>query len=376
MDPRWAPSHARTARSAAAGVRYTATKRNYVADESAIEELRDSDFEPNAQHDCNELRAEARHDYNESHMADAASHTHLSVPHTAAGRPAGARATGRVCGTREDFTLGADQLGHLFKTGTINLHEWRLRGAAGADGKQAPRWVHVGPPAPDTPLSVEHAALHAACRFEDFTLSEDQLDQLFNTGTINLHEWWRIRSGGADYGLGQGGKRVPRSAPRPHPAPLDVRAQRDAPLASASTMEVRADIVYVPMAADIMHHGHVAILTEAATYGPVVVGLLTDEAIASYKRTPIVTWEERARMLRAISSVAVVVPQHTHDYAPSLELLRPAYVVHGDDWKSGPQAAVRARVVECIAAWGGTLVEPHYTGGISTTEIIGRCRSG
>jgi len=345
---------------------HAAMERNYVADESAIAKLRDSDFESKAQHDCNELRAGARHDCNESRMADAASHTHLSVPHTAAGRPAGEPATGRVCGTRKDFTLGEDQLGHLFTTGTINLHEWRLRCA---DGKQAPRWVHVGPPASGTRPSVEHAALHTACRFEDFTVSEGQLDQLFNTGNINLHEWWRVRTGGAD------GKRVPRPAHAGPPAPAgaggDVLARRDAP-----AMQVRADIVYVPMAADIMHHGHVAILTEAATHGPVVVGLLTDDAIASYKRTPIVSWEERARMLRAISSVAVVVPQHTHDYAPSLELLRPAYVVHGDDWKSGPQAAVRARVVECIAAWGGVLIEPHYTGGISTTEIIGRCRSG
>ena len=135
-----------------------------------------------------------------------------------------------------------------------------------------------------------------------------------------------------------------------------------------------SDIVYVAMAADIIHLGHINIVETAASLGPLVIGLLTDEAIRSYKRQPIITWAQRRKVISTIKGVSVVIPQTTHDYVPNLETLRPAYVVHGSDWKTGRQSEVRQRVLETLSKWGGELVEPEYTGGISTTEIIEKCK--
>lgn len=136
----------------------------------------------------------------------------------------------------------------------------------------------------------------------------------------------------------------------------------------------KSDIVYVAMAADIIHSGHIKIIETAASLGPVVVGLLTDDAIQSYKRQPVINWEQRHKVISSIKGVSVVVPQITHDYVSNLETLRPAYVVHGSDWQSGTQKQVRQRVLDTLLQWGGELVEPDYTEGISTTDIIQKCK--
>lgn len=128
-------------------------------------------------------------------------------------------------------------------------------------------------------------------------------------------------------------------------------------------------IVYVGMVADLLHHGHVALLEEAARHGRVVVGLLTDEAAATYKRRPLLRWAERRAIVGALRAVSEVIPQTTLDYRPNLRLLRPQVVVHGDDWRSGVQAETRAAVLATLAEWGGRLVEPAYTGGISSTLL-------
>jgi phosphoenolpyruvate phosphomutase len=123
------------------------------------------------------------------------------------------------------------------------------------------------------------------------------------------------------------------------------------------------------MSADILHPGHINIIAEARKLGTVVVGLLTDEAIASYKRVPLMTFEERRTVVEQIQGVDRVIPQSTLDYVPNLEALKPDFVVHGDDWKEGVQAPVRSRVIEALTQWGGRLVEPEYTPGISSTRI-------
>lgn len=127
--------------------------------------------------------------------------------------------------------------------------------------------------------------------------------------------------------------------------------------------------VYVALSADLLHPGHMNILRIARELGEVTVGLLTDAAIASYKRLPYMTYEERFAVVSEIKGVTAVVPQATLDYVPNLERLRPDFVVHGDDWKTGVQAETRRRVIECIAQWGGQLVEPPYTPGISSTRL-------
>lgn len=127
--------------------------------------------------------------------------------------------------------------------------------------------------------------------------------------------------------------------------------------------------VYVGMSADMIHHGHINIIKEAAKLGEVTVGLLTDKAIASYKRLPYLTYEEREAVVIGLKGVAKVLPQDTHDYRPNLEALKPDIVVHGDDWKTGVQAKVREQVIQTLSKWGGKLVDIPYTPGISSSLL-------
>lgn len=127
--------------------------------------------------------------------------------------------------------------------------------------------------------------------------------------------------------------------------------------------------VYVAMSADIIHPGHLNIIREAAKLGEVTVGLLTDSAVASYKRLSYLAFEDRKTIVENIVGVSKVVPQETLDYIPNLEKLRPDYVVHGDDWKVGVQSKVRQSVIDTLDKWEGKLVEPKYTPGISSTKL-------
>jgi phosphoenolpyruvate phosphomutase len=123
------------------------------------------------------------------------------------------------------------------------------------------------------------------------------------------------------------------------------------------------------MSADLIHPGHINILTRAAELGDVTIGLLTDAAIASYKRLPHMTFEQRRAVVANLKGVTHVVAQETLDYVPNLERLRPEYVVHGDDWRTGVQRQTRQRVIDALARWGGRLVEVPYTEGISSTQL-------
>lgn len=127
--------------------------------------------------------------------------------------------------------------------------------------------------------------------------------------------------------------------------------------------------VYVGMSADLVHPGHINLLIEAAKLGEVTVGLLTDAAIASYKRLPNLTFEQRKVVVENLKGVSRVVPQHTLDYTPNLLEFKPDIVVHGDDWRVGVQAATRQKVIETLRDWGGELVEIPYTPGISSTVL-------
>ena len=98
--------------------------------------------------------------------------------------------------------------------------------------------------------------------------------------------------------------------------------------------------------------------------------MLTDEASASYKRRPFFSYEQRKTLVEHIKGVDEVVPQATLDYVDNLREFRPDFVVHGDDWKEGVQSETRQRVIDALAEWGGELVEPHYTDGVSSTGKI------
>jgi len=127
--------------------------------------------------------------------------------------------------------------------------------------------------------------------------------------------------------------------------------------------------VYVGMSADLIHPGHLNIIKEASKYGEVIVGVLTDKAIASYKRLPFLSFDQRKEIVESLKGVSKVIAQETLDYVPNLELIKPDYIVHGDDWKTGPQKETRNRVIEVLKNWGGELIEPEYTKGISSTQL-------
>ena len=128
-------------------------------------------------------------------------------------------------------------------------------------------------------------------------------------------------------------------------------------------------IVYVGLSADILHAGHINILKIASSYGEVIVGLLTDEAIASYKKVPYLDFKQRKIVLENMKHVTKVIPQETLDYVENLNIIKPHYVVHGDDWKSGIQKKTRDKVIKVLKKWSGKLIEPKYTKDISSTII-------
>ena len=123
------------------------------------------------------------------------------------------------------------------------------------------------------------------------------------------------------------------------------------------------------MSADLIHPGHMNILKEAYKYGDVIVGLLTDKAIASYKRLPALTYEQRKEVIENIKYVDSVVPQDTLDYTSNLQQYKPNYVLHGDDWKKGVQKHIRQKVINILSKWGGELIEVPYTKDISSTQL-------
>lgn len=151
-----------------------------------------------------------------------------------------------------------------------------------------------------------------------------------------------------------------RTKKKPDPRPAVARKRR--PSRAVKT-------VYVGMSADLIHPGHLNIIREARKYGRVIVGLLTDGAIASYKRLPFMSLAQRKQVVENLKDVSEVVLQETLDYVPNLRRLKPDFVVHGDDWRTGVQREVRQRVIAALQEWGGRLIEPRYTQGISSSQL-------
>ena len=101
--------------------------------------------------------------------------------------------------------------------------------------------------------------------------------------------------------------------------------------------------VYVGFAADILHEGHINVIQTAKKFGDVIVGLLTDQAIASYKNIPQLSYKQREIILKNIKFIKKVIPQKTLDYTYNLNLIRPDFVVHGEDWKNSIQKPIRLK---------------------------------
>lgn len=151
--------------------------------------------------------------------------------------------------------------------------------------------------------------------------------------------------------------------------PLDVKnllckevdCIEDLNLVSAKIKELEQKIVYMCFSTDIIHSGHIAIIKKAKRLGKLIIGVLSDEAVISYKRFPLLPYSERKSMFENISGVHCVVEQATLSYKENILKYHPDYVVHGDDWCTGFQKPIRDEVVDILASYGGILVEYPYS---------------
>lgn len=155
----------------------------------------------------------------------------------------------------------------------------------------------------------------------------------------------------------------------------EIDTPEDLKAVSAAAEKADNRSVYMSVSADMVHSGHIAIIRKAARLGKLTVGVLSDEAVASYKRFPLMPFSERKALFENISGVSKVVEQKELSYRNILNELRPDFVVHGDDWKEGFQKPVRDEVIEVLKQWGGKLVEFPYSGDEKFAELEKRSRS-
>ena len=127
--------------------------------------------------------------------------------------------------------------------------------------------------------------------------------------------------------------------------------------------------IYIGMSADIFHHGHVNIISEARKYGEVIIGLMSDKIVSDYKRIPYLNWENRKKIIENIKGVKEVFLQNEWDYAPTILKYKPDYMFHGTDWIEGPKAPYRKLALNALNSYGGKLVEVEYTKNVSSTQL-------
>ena len=144
---------------------------------------------------------------------------------------------------------------------------------------------------------------------------------------------------------------------------------------SLSCSNIKNKTVYMCFASDIVHGGHIALMKKAQEMGRLVIGILSDEAVATYKRKPLVPASERKIMFENITGVFQVVEQHTLSYRENLEKYHPDFVVHGDDWREGFQKPIRDEVISILASYGGQLIEFPYSDNPQHMEIDARSRA-
>ena len=128
-------------------------------------------------------------------------------------------------------------------------------------------------------------------------------------------------------------------------------------------------IVYLTLVGDNFNAGHRNIVETAKKYGKVIVGLMTDKACVEYTSLPHFSFEHRKNtILGSCNYIYRVIPQNSLDYSSNLNLLKPDFVVHGDDWKSGFQKKIRNKVIKQLKKWNGRLIEVPYTKNIPFSE--------
>ena len=165
--------------------------------------------------------------------------------------------------------------------------------------------------------------------------------------------------------------------------PLDVKdmlcAEIDTPEDLVDVSErlrsVNERKVYMCFSTEFIHSGHIAIIKRARRLGKLIIGVLSDEAVASFKRFPLLPFEERKALLSNIAGVEAVIEQKTLSYAENLRILKPDYVVHGDDWVNGFQKPIRQEVIDVLSEYGGQLIEYPYSSDPKFKELDKRNRA-
>ncbi len=155
----------------------------------------------------------------------------------------------------------------------------------------------------------------------------------------------------------------------------EIDNPKDLAVVSAKLKEIESRTVYMCFSTDIIHGGHIAIIKKAQKLGKLIIGVLSDEAVVSYKRLPLVPESERKVMFENVAGVYKVVDQKTLSYKENLEKFKPAIVVHGDDWCQGFQKPIRDEVTAILASYGGKLVEFPYSSDDKYKDIESRTRS-
>ncbi len=128
--------------------------------------------------------------------------------------------------------------------------------------------------------------------------------------------------------------------------------------------------VYISLTADSIHHGHMKLFETARKYGDIIIGLLSDKAVAEHKRIPYLNFEQRKKILINFKGVKSVIEQNEWDYSKNIKSLKPDFLVHGDDWKTGHMSEIRRKVLKILKSYGGKLIEIPYTKGVSSSALI------
>ena len=119
--------------------------------------------------------------------------------------------------------------------------------------------------------------------------------------------------------------------------------------------------VYACFTTDVIHEGHINIINRAKEFGQVVIGVLTDEAMVKFDRFPTIPLNERMELVKNVPGVDRVVVQKEVMYDGIIGELHPDYVIHGDNWLSGPTKAIRDNVEKLLAVYGGRIIDVPYT---------------
>lgn len=155
----------------------------------------------------------------------------------------------------------------------------------------------------------------------------------------------------------------------------EIDTPEDLAVISNKIREIENRTVYMCFSTDMLHTGHISIIQKASKLGKLIIGVLSDEAVTSYKRFPLLPFEERKALFANIVGVYKVVEQKELSYKENLELLHPDFVVHGDDWVTGVQKPIRDEVCEILAEYGGRLVEFPYSKDEKYKALEDRARS-